>query len=563
MKRDIKLIAGTEPDLLIVGGGIFAACAAWDAVLRGLSVTLIEKEDFCSGTSANSFKVVHGGIRYLQHGDIVRLRSSCHERSAMLRIAPHLVQPIPIIIPTYGHGKSGKMFLGAGMWLYDLLTLGRNKQIQDPQRHIPWTRFLSRDEVLKEYPDLDPAGLTGAAMFSDGQMYNPTRLVLAFIKSAADRGALVANHVEATQLLQENSRIVGVKAIDKVSGDAFDIRARMVLNAAGPWSEWFLRDSLKTDESEKRVFSRDACFLVKQRFNGHHAIAVQGRTKDPDALLSRPARHLFLVPWREYTLVGVWHVVWERHPEEVTVKEDEIQTFIDEINWAYPGLQLKTDDVVMWNAGLVPFGENDEGAKDLSYGKRSDLIDHSIADNVDGLVTLIGVRYTTARGDAAKAIDMVCSKLGVTIKRPATDYIPISGGDIRDFDALVRQLLERQKLGLSDDCARALVHNYGTAADRILERADSDRSLAETLGNTSTLKAEIHHAVDNEMAITLSDVVFRRTDLATGGNPGDDCLSDCADIMAQLAGWSEQKTRSQLDAVMQRFPSWTNSEDKL
>ena len=124
----------------MVGGGIFAACAAWDACLRGYSVALIEKDDFCSGTSANSYKFVHGGIRYLQHADIKRLRSSCKERSAFLRIAPHLVSPIPILIPTYGYGKSGKAFLGAGMYLYDMLTIDRNWKIRDPNRIIPWRR---------------------------------------------------------------------------------------------------------------------------------------------------------------------------------------------------------------------------------------------------------------------------------------------------------------------------------------------------------------------------------------------------------------------------------------
>ncbi|MBT8439550.1 MAG: FAD-dependent oxidoreductase, partial [Gammaproteobacteria bacterium] len=166
MSRDIiGYLSDEHFDLVVVGGGIFAACAAWDAVLRGLKVALIEKEDFCSGTSANSFKMIHGGIRYLQHADVVRLWSSCRERSAMLRIAPHLVQPLPIVIPTYGYGKSGKWFLGAGMLLYDLLTLGRNRGIRDPARHIPLSRFLSREEVLGEYPDLEKQGLTGAALF--------------------------------------------------------------------------------------------------------------------------------------------------------------------------------------------------------------------------------------------------------------------------------------------------------------------------------------------------------------------------------------------------------------
>ncbi len=556
MQRDTGVLSENCFDLVIIGGGIFAACAAWDAVLRGLSVALIEKEDFCSGTSANSFKMIHGGIRYLQHADLVRLRSSCHERSAMLRIAPHLVQPLPILIPTYGHGKSGKVFLGTGMLIYDLLTLGRNRGIRDPARHIPWTRFFNKQEVLQEYPDLNPQGLTGGAMFCDGQMYNPTRLVLAFIQSSVEKGACVANYVEATDLIREGDRVLGVRARDKLSGNELEIRSKAVLNAAGPWSEWFLQGAQTSHNLKKGVYSRDACFVIKRRFTSAAAVAIQGRTKDPDALLSRPARHLFLVPWRDYTLVGVWHVVWDRHPEQVVVREEEIQGFIDEINWAYPALNLTTADVTMWNAGLVPFGENEDGSEDLSYGKRSHLIDHKVSDAIDGLVTLIGIRYTTARGDAAHAMDLVCSKIGCSVKKADTDSIPLYGGDIADFDRLVTEVHERQTLGLSEQCTRALVHNHGTRAMDVIDLAARDPSLAKTFGETCVLRAEVVHALRREMAFTLADMVFRRTDLATGGNPGEHCLRECAELMAEPLGWSRQDIDSQVAAVMQRFPAW-------
>jgi glycerol-3-phosphate dehydrogenase len=489
MQRDIKRLTDDHFDLVIIGGGIFAACAAWDAALRGLSVAVIEKEDFCSGTSANSFKFIHGGIRYLQHGDIVRVRSSCRERSAMLRIAPHLVQPMPVLIPTYGYGKSGKVFLGIGMLLYDLLTLGRNRGIRDPERRIPWSKFFNKKEVLEEYPDLDKKRLTGAALFFDAQMYNPTRLVLMFIKSAISRGAQVANYVEAKSLILDGNRVVGVRAVDRRADQVIEIKGRVVLNAAGPWSEWILQSSLPSGRTEKGVYSRDACFVIRRKFDSCFAIAVLGKTSDPDALLSRPARHLFMVPWRDYTLVGVWHVVWKEDPEQITVKDKEISSFIDEINWAYSGLNLTLQDVLLWNAGLVPFGKNEEDAVNLSYGKRSTFIDHKVSDKIDGLVTLIGVRYTTARGDSAKAIDRVCLKLGLRSKRPATETIPVVGGDIEDFDLLVNKLYMEQKLGLSKACVRALAHNHGTEATRIIDIAREKISLAETIGDTNVFSS--------------------------------------------------------------------------
>ncbi|MBT8294669.1 MAG: glycerol-3-phosphate dehydrogenase/oxidase [Ignavibacteriaceae bacterium] len=556
VQRAVTKLEDQEFDLVIIGGGIFAACAAWDASLRGLSVAIIEQEDFGSGSSANSLKFIHGGIRYLQHGDIIRLKSSCRERSAMLRIAPHLVSPLPVLIPTYGHGKSGKLFLGIGMYLYDLLTLGRNRGIRDSERHIPLTRFLNKKEVLLEYPDLDSNGLTGAALFSDAQMYNPLRLVLSFVKSAVDRGAVAANYVAAENFIRDGRRIVGVQARDRMTNKQLNIKARTVLNAAGPWSDRLLQQTMPDIEVQKNVYSRDACFLIKRRFSSPRAIAVQAQTKDPDALLSRPARHLFLVPWREYTLVGVWHVIYDKHPEQVDVDKEEIQSFIDEINWAYPSLKLMTKDVCMWNAGLVPFGDNDEGAKNLSYGKRSHFIDHKIEDDLDNLVTLIGVRYTTARGDSAKAINLICKKLGLKGRVAKTDSISVAGGDIADFESTVHKLYEEQALNLSEDCVRALVHNYGTEAGGIVALAQQDKPLAATLGDTQVLKAEVVNAVKNELAYNLTDVVFRRTDLASGSNPGKSVLKECAEIMSGLLNWDEQEINKQVDKVLQRFPAW-------
>ena len=311
--------------MLVVGGGAAGAAAAREARLRGCATALIEREDFGAGSSAQCFKVVHGGIRYLQHADLGRLRASCEERSIFLRIAPHLVAPMPFAIPTYGHGRSGKWLLRAGMLAYDVCTFDRNRGLPDRARRIARTRALSRAEALACFPTLDPRGLTGAAVFEDGQMYNPPRLVLAFIAAAVELGAVAANHVEAERLLVDRGRVIGVQAHDRLTGERFDIRARVTINAAGPWAEGLLgshsapepgaeaRSSARSALDEA-TYSRDACFVVARE---PHAmgLAVQGATRDQDALLAREARHLFLVPWRGHTLVGVWHAVVPRDPD--------------------------------------------------------------------------------------------------------------------------------------------------------------------------------------------------------------------------------------------------------
>src|SRR5450755_1253588 len=265
MTRDLARMSGQEFDVLVIGGGAFGAAAAWDAALRGLNVAIIEQADFGAGASAECFKMVHGGIRYLQHADVRRLRASCAERTALLRIAPHLVNPLPIVIPTYGHGRQGKAFLAAGMLAYDLLTIGKNSGISDPKRHIAGTRLVSKNQILDLFPELEQRSLSGGAVFEDGQMYNTARLVLAFVKSAANRGAIAANYTEALRFLWDGKRVCGVRARDRVDGNDFDIRAKLVLNAAGPWADYLLRDTDKFGPHIRGAFSRDACFFVNRK----------------------------------------------------------------------------------------------------------------------------------------------------------------------------------------------------------------------------------------------------------------------------------------------------------
>lgn len=561
MERNLDHIVGRAHDLVVIGGGIFGACAAWDATLRGLSVVLIERDDFGGATSANSFRMAHGGIRYLQHADIVRVRQSCRERSALLRVAPHLVEPLPIAIPTYGHGREGKAFLGAGLLAYDLLTLDRNRGIPDPTRHVPWGRLLGRRALLDLFPSLEDPRLTGAAVFCDGQFYSGPRLVLSFLRAAVERGALAANYLEATGLLQDsNGRVTGVSARDRVSGEDIEVRAAAVLNATGPWAPDFLRRSLPGTAAPRVPFSRDACFIVSKRFPGRLGLAMSGATKDPDALLSRAARHLFVVPWRDYSLVGVWHVVWPDHPDTVTVTEPELGAFLHEVNGAFPGLDLALEDVRAWNAGLVPFGDNDPEAKNLRYGHRSHVIDHG-QDGLPGLVSLIGVRYTVARGDAAHAVDLAVAAQGRQAPRPPTEREPVFGGDFARFDDLVAEAGRASPVPLDEPTLTALAHNYGAEYGRVLAYAreapdpgeNRGESLGETLDGSRVLKAEVVHAVREEMALNLTDVAFRRTDLATGGDPGEAALGACAALMARERGWSEAETERQLEAVRARL----------
>ena len=554
MTRDLRSLTGHEFDLLVVGGGAFAACAAWEGVLRGYSVALVEANDFGSGTSANSFKMVHGGIRYLQHLDLPRLWSSCRERSALLRIAPHLVKPLPIALPTYGHGRSGKGFLGAGFLAYDALTPGRNRGIADATRHIPLSSFMSRREVLERFPEVAPERLTGAAVFNDAQMYHPPRLVFAFIASAVARGAVASNYVRATSLVRQHGRVAGVLARDRLTGEALEIRSRVVINAAGPWSEGLLEESGGLRLPDAGVYSRDTCFIIDGAPEPVHALAVQGASVDKGQLIGRGARHLFVVPWRGRRLVGVWHVVFRKGADAVAVSEEELERFLLELNASSGSLRVERGDLKMVNAGLVPFGDSDETGQTLEFGKRSHLVDSATEHGVEGLVTLIGVRHTMARGDAVRALDIVDGKLGRKAPPPDSSAIPLLGGDVDDFGGVVADVQDALTGSDSQDLAPELAALHGSRALQLVAAGRRTDGLGRIRG-ADIIGAQIEAAVRDEMAVTLGDLVFRRTPLAAGGNPGEDVLAECARQMGQKLGWTDERKRREIDAVLARFPT--------
>ncbi|HED13253.1 MAG TPA: glycerol-3-phosphate dehydrogenase/oxidase [Gammaproteobacteria bacterium] len=558
LQRDLNRLSTQTFDLLVVGGGIFGICAAWDAVLRGLEVALIEACDFGHGASANCFKMVHGGIRYLQHGDVYRLRHSARERKILLQIAPHLVKPLPVVVPTYGHGKEGKEFLGVGIKLYDWLTMDRNRGVDDPARQVPSGSFLSRNEVLADFPGLEQKGLTGAAKFYDGQMYNTARLVLAFLRSATTAGLCAANYVRAQKILTKGGQVSGVDAVDELTGDAVTIHARTIINASGGWSEALLGRSGGLQPAKPSTFSRDACFIVPRIFDSPCALAAEGRTKDPDAILSRSARHLFIVPWRQYSLVGVWHVVDRGSADEVRVSEADLQGFLDEINGAYPALQLTHSDVNLWNAGQVLFGENAPEQVNLSYGKRSRMIDHWKTHQLQGLVTLIGVRYTTARVDAIDAVNLVVKKLQRKAPAGATASRRVFGGAIDDIRASTRQAVADFPT-VNPDIMDGVVQNYGSEYRQVMNRGSSVEDL-QLITGTHTLIAEVRYAARQEMAMRLDDVVMRRTDMGSGEYPGRAALEQTAALLAQELSWSPVQQRQEITRTLQHYEKLTLRE---
>lgn len=553
MRRDLATLAEREYDVVVIGGGICGAAAAWDAVQRGLSVALLERGDFAGATSAESLKVAHGGIRYLQHLDVARVRESSRERTSLIRIAPHLVHPMPFVVPTYGHGMQGAPVLAAAFGLLSLLTPDRNRGLSDPDRRVPAPRLVSRARVLEWFPDLDRESLTGAGVFWEGQLYNPPRLVWAFIRSAAAAGAAAANYCEAVALLRGEGRITGVVAEDRLGGARFEVRARVVLNAAGPYAESLLvRAGVRP--SRRIPFSRDMALVVNRPLVTGRALALQTRYHDPSALFSRGRRHIFLTPWRGGTLVGVSSAVWRDDPDGLRVTDAEVDGFLAEINEAGPSLRVTRSDVGLVLAGLLPIEEGNTADGDVSFGKRALVIDHVGADGIEGLVSAVINRFTVGRGGAERAVDLVERKLGRQPTRCRTASTPLWGGGFERFGALVREIEAALPAGLDAAVADRMARDYGTEYGAVLGLARERPEWSRPLGRTTVLGAEIVHAVRSEMACRLGDVVFRRTGLATAGDPGDDALDAAAGIAGGELGWSPERCAAELRDVRARFP---------
>jgi glycerol-3-phosphate dehydrogenase len=554
MQRNLSALAQQPFDVLVVGGGIYGACAVYEAVSRGLSAALIEKSDFGGATSANGLKIIHGGLRYLQQADLVRMRESITERRTLLRIAPHLVHPMPVMVPIYGHGMKGKEFMTLALLANDMVSADRNR-LSDPEKHISNGHVISRDECLNRLPRIPTAGLTGAAVFCDAQVYNSERLPLAFIRSAEQRGAVVANYVEATSFCMMGERVNGVQARDTLSGQTFEIHAQTVITVAGPWTDRLLStipgaSPIRTQDKTDTRWAKAINVITRPLFE-HYAVGLSSRPAQRDASRPHSSRLYFIAPWRGYSIIGTAYFPCAEHPDSFEVRAEEIGELLAEINSAYPQAQLTAADVRLTHKGLLPMQGSNPQTGDVRLHKHYSIIDERHGGYA-GLIQVVGVKYTTARNVAQKTIDRVFQLAGQTPSPSPTARTPLYGGDIERFDDTLAAVQRRYTDIYTPAHMRSLLCNYGTAYNEVLEYAPTPGAHAVTQDD-ALLEAQVYYGVREEMAQRLSDVVFRRTELGSAGFPGLEPIQQCARLMAQELGWSETHTQNELQDTLSRF----------
>ncbi|MBV6494783.1 MAG: Glycerol-3-phosphate dehydrogenase 2 [Turneriella sp.] len=525
-------------DILVIGGGVSGASIAWDAALRGHSVALIERKDFGHATSAATSKLIHGGLRYLAQGDIPVVRESLRERRYLELNMPHQVFPMPFLMPIYDFTPTARWMLGLGLTLYDMLAWDRN-YIDDPDKHLDRKRWLSKEKALMLEPGLNQNGLKGAYYYYDALNRHPNRSNLEYILSAAAKGAIVANYVACDDFIVEENeagkKVVGVVARDMQSGRAFPIRSKVTVNASGPWGDIVL-GKLRQTSAHKLTRSK-GIHLLFPRIHKNTTIALETKKKE----------HMFLIPWRDYTLLGTTDTEFTGNPDEVGVTRDDAQSFIDTYNEYFP--ERKTlDDVVNSYAGLRPLVASSSVTSTYKASRKHEIVYHKKDDNVDGLVSVFGGKWTTSRALAEETVNLIEKRFSFSRHKSLSHKTPVIGGEVGG--RLAHYIAEAHKKWdniYPIDLIDHLIEIYGALYERVLDYAIKDKSLLRPIDSEyAFIHAEIYYAIEQEMALTLDDFLRRRCGMGNMGFISDSALLSITNVMGDLLRWDNTRRKEEV-----------------
>ena len=530
-------LAGTELQVLVVGGGVVGAGVALDAVTRGLTVGLVEARDFGSGTSSRSSKLIHGGLRYLEQLNVGLVREALSERSLLLqRLAPHLVHPVSFLFPFTHHWE--RAYVGAGVTAYDTLGFSMGQA-----RGLPGHRQLTRKGALRLAPALKRSALTGALVYWDAQV-DDARYVITLVRTAAGYGAHAASRTQVTGFLREGERVTGVRATDLETGNEVEIRAQQVVNATGVW----------TDEIQAMVGGRGAINVRASK--GVHLVVPRDRIHSTTGIILRtPVSVLFVIPWGRHWIIGTTDTDWSLDKAHPAASRVDIDYVLGQLNKIL-AVPLTRDDVEGVYAGLRPLlaGESETTSK-LSR-------EHTVVHPVPGLVMIAGGKYTTYRVMARDAVDAVAHGLDGKVATSCTDSVPLAGAD--GFIALwnARHALARSS-GLHVARIENLLHRYGSMIDEVLELIAADPGLGKPLaGADDYLRAEIVYAASHEGARHLDDVLARRTHASIETwDRGLSAAEEAATLMAGPMKWKSRQVVRELENYRVRVAAERASQE--
>lgn len=535
MHRFIEDPQGEELDLLIIGGGITGAAIAYDAALRGISVAVVEKRDFGCATSSVTSKLIHGGFRYLKNMELGLVRESLRERRTLENIAPNFVYPIPVILCAYDSSLTTTMpALRTGMTLYEWLSYDKG-DTWDKAKAIPGHRVLTADEALALEPTINRQGLKGAGMQYDCANTDPERLTLAFIRSAVANGAKVANYAKVEQFLDERGRIRGAVVRDLLNDRTHEVRARLTVNCSGPWADLVL-GLVSGGASDKKLRRSEGVHAITRRLVSKHLVGFAGKR----------GGHFFLIPWRDHTIIGTTDKEYIGNPDEYRVTRESVQELLDEVNEVLGREEVTWDDVIHVYGGLRPLVEDQ--TKSVYESSRKYEIHDNGEDGLNGLLTVEGGKYTTSRNLAQNALKKIEVKLGRPSAVCQTAKRRLVGSEIDDVDAFV-QKAKAEHPDFSPKTVEWIARHYGTELEAVLAIARENPAWKEPLDADGEIGAQVIYAIRHEMALTLDDLVLRRTGIGTLGNPGDQTLETVATLAAKELGWNEERKARELASI--------------
>ena len=510
---------GTEQfDILVIGGGVNGVGAALDAASRGLKVALIEAQDIAAGTSSRSSKLIHGGLRYLEQYDFKLVREALHERELMVStLCPHLVKPVGFLFPLTEKFKE-RTYVGAGLALYDAL--------RGFQRALPWHKHLSQKQINEIAPSLRHDIVTGAIKYFDAQV-DDARHTMAVARTAARHGAIIATQVSAESLIREGKRVVGVSALDLVSGKKIAIKAGATIMCAGVWS----------DQLHER-FELTPGYHVTMSKGAHIVVPGPAIKSDAGIILKTPVSVLFIIPWGDKWIVGTTDTPYEGDRAEPFATREDVQYILDQANRVLEP-KLRADEIIGVYAGLRPLVANNKSATTTKLSR-----EHTVDRPAAGFVSIAGGKYTTYRVMGKDVVDRAVIELRKLTQESVTDKLPLVGAD--GYFALEQQK-ERiaQESGLDVKTVEHLLNRHGSLISEILEIIDEQPKLAGTLDSALPyIKAEIVYAASHEGARSVDDVISRRTRLSFEAvNHGVHLADEIAALIAPVLGWSTKERK--------------------
>ena len=512
-------------DILIIGGGITGCAAARDAALRGYRVALVEKEDFASGASSRSSRLIHGGLRYLEHRQFGLVHESVVERARLLRNAPRLVRPLSFVYPVYRRRYPPYAVLSIGLWLYDLMSIGG-------RRGLPRHRMLHADRLAEVEPLVAALHVDGAGYYYDAAA-DDARLTLLTAKAAHHAGGILVNYAQAVGLLKAGSKIAGAHVRDVASGREMEVKARAVVNAAGPWVD----QVLGLDATPERPMLRPT--------KGAHLVVPRARLPIRNAIALRAPRDrraMFLVPWGDCAIVGTTDTDYDDQPENAVADRDDCAYLLEAVRELAPDARLDESDVISAYAGVRPLIA--AGASHPSSVSR----EHAIVESKSGLITIAGGKLTTHRAMAEQLVDRLQNKLlrdsGITprLACPTADAPLEAWGDVALLD-------------VPGESAAHLLDAYGAGAVEVARIARSKQGWADPIApGLPYLRAEAIYAAEHEMAVTLRDFLMRRTPILYETQDGALLQAGAlAADMGAILGWNDERMEREVAEYEKQF----------